>query len=79
MMKFRDELVGKNVIDESGDKVGEVEDIEVDLMKRRINGIILKEGGISSKLGLGEERMVSMDMIEAIGDEIRLRKLGRTM
>ncbi|WP_414468243.1 PRC-barrel domain-containing protein [Methanobacterium sp. ACI-7] len=78
-MKFRDELVGKNVIDESGDKVGEVEDIEVDLMKRRINGIILKEGGISSKLGLGEERMVSMDMIEAIGDEIRLRKLGRTM
>lgn len=78
-MKFRDEIVGKNVIDESGDKVGEVEDIEVDLMNRRINGLILKEGGISSKLGLGEERMVSMDMIEAMGDEIRLRKLGRTM
>lgn len=78
-MKFKDEIVGKNVIDESGDKVGEVDDIEVDLMNRRVNGIILKKGGISSKLGLGEERMVSMDMIESIGDEVRLRRLERTM
>lgn len=41
-MKIVDEMVGKEVIDESGDQVGIVEDLEWNFVMNRIESIILK-------------------------------------
>lgn len=73
------DLSGKDIVDASGDKVGVVDDVEIDVMNKMVTGIIAKEGTISSKLGMGEERMISMDMIDAIGDKIILKRMERRM
>ncbi len=72
-MKIKDELLGKEVIDESGDQVGLVEDVEWDFETNRINSIVLKEAGISAKIGLGDKKILSYEMIDAIGDKLLIK------
>ena len=73
------DLSGKDIVDSNGDKVGVVDDVEIDVMNKSVTGIVAKEGTISSKLGMGDERMISMDMIDAIGDKVILRRTERRM
>lgn len=72
-MKIVDEVVGKEVIDESGDQVGIVEDLEWNFEMNKIDSIILKEAGISAKIGLGDKKIVSYEMIETIGDKVLIK------
>lgn len=69
-----DEIKGKEVIDGDGNKVGEVEDIDIDLRNRRVEGVVLREGGLSAKLGLGDKRTVPCSMIDRIGDKVLLKR-----
>lgn len=69
-----DEIKGKEVIDGDGNKVGEVEDIDIDLRSRRVEGVVLREGGFSAKLGLGDKRTVPCSMIDRIGDKVLLKR-----
>ncbi len=73
------DLSGKDIVDSKGDKVGVVDDVEIDVMNKQVTGIIAREGTISSKLGMGEERMISMDMVDAIGDKVILRRMEKRM
>jgi sporulation protein YlmC with PRC-barrel domain len=72
-MKINDDLLGKEVIDESGDQVGIVKEVEWDAPSNKVTAIILKEGGISAKIGLGEKQMVPYENIEEIGDKVLIR------
>lgn len=72
-MKINDELLGKEVIDESGDQVGVVKEVEWDVPHNKVTSLILKEGGISAKIGLGEKQMVPYENIEEIGDKVLIR------
>jgi len=75
-----DEIKGKDVINAEGNKIGEVDDLELDLMNRRIEGIILREGNISAKVGLGEEKTIPCSMVDKIGDKVLLRRgSGRSL
>ena len=56
-MKIDDELLGKEVIDASGDKVGIVKDVEWNFNSKMVESIELEESGISSKIGLGEKKI----------------------
>ena len=73
------DLSGKDIVDSNGDKVGVVDDVEIDVMNKMVTGLVAKEGSISSKLGMGEERMISMDMVDAIGDKVVLRRMEKRM
>ncbi len=73
------DLSGKDIVDAKGDKVGVVDDVEIDVMNKSVTGLVAKEGSISSKLGMGEERMISMDMVDTIGDKIILKRVGKGM
>ena len=73
------DLSGKDIVDSNGDKIGEVDDLEIDAMNKRVTGIVAKEGSISSKLGMGKEKMISMDMVDTIGDKIILKRMGKQM
>jgi sporulation protein YlmC with PRC-barrel domain len=73
------DLSGKDIVDSNGDKVGVVDDVEIDVMNKSVTGIVAKEGSISSKLGMGDERLISMNMIDAIGDKVILRRTERRM
>jgi sporulation protein YlmC with PRC-barrel domain len=69
-MKIDSELVGKEVIDASGDQVGVVKDVEWDFVSKRVESIELQEAGISAKIGLGEKKIVPINMVKEIGDKV---------
>lgn len=72
-MKISDELIGKDVIDESGDQIGLVKDVEWDFETNKVKSIILKEAGISAKIGLGDNKIVPYEKIDAIGDKVLIK------
>ena len=78
MMHAKD-LSGKDIVDAKGDKIGEVDDVEIDVMNKMVTGLIAKEGTISSKLGMGKEKMISMDMVDTIGDKVILKRMERNV
>ena len=69
-----DEIKGKEVIDGKGNKIGEVEDIDLDLKNQRIEGLVLREGGITAKIKSGDTKTIPCNMIETIGDKVLLKK-----
>ena len=72
-MKISEELIGKKVIDESGDQIGIVNDVEWDFETNTVTSIHLKEAGISAKIGLGDKKIVPYEKIEAIGDTVLIK------
>jgi sporulation protein YlmC with PRC-barrel domain len=72
-MKIEQELVGKEVIDASGDQVGVVKDVEWDFNTKKVESIELEEAGISAKIGLGEKKIVPINMVDQIGDKVLIK------
>ncbi len=72
-MSIQEEMIGKDVIDESGDKVGTVKDVEWDPQTKQVQYILLAEGGISAKLGLGDKKLIPIDMVDEVGDKILIK------
>ena len=60
------ELLGKQVLDKNGNKVGKVVDIDINLPQWTVNHIMLKIGMIK-KLSIG------IDIIDKVGDKIILK------
>jgi sporulation protein YlmC with PRC-barrel domain len=67
------ELVEKEVLDTSVDQVGVVNDVKWDFDSKRVESIELDEGGISSKIGLGDKKIVPIDMVNEIGDKVLIK------
>jgi len=74
-MKIKDELLGKEVIDNQGSKIGKIKDLELDLDFNKINYIELEDTRLSSKLGLGEIKILPFDLVEQIGDKVIIKKI----
>ena len=72
-MKINNDLLGKEVVDETGDQVGVVKEVEWDAKNNKVTGIVLKEGGVSAKLGLGDKEMVPYENIRSIGDNVLVK------
>jgi sporulation protein YlmC with PRC-barrel domain len=72
-MKIDDGLLGKEVIDASGDKIGVVKDVEWDFNSKKVEAIELKEESISSKIGLGENKTVPINEVKEIGDRVLIK------
>ena len=68
-----DDIKGKEVVDNEGNRVGEVEDIDLDLKNQRIEGLVLRKGGLTAKIGLGDKRTIPCNMIDTIGDKVLLK------
>ena len=68
-----DDIKGKEVIDDKGNVIGEVEDMDLDFRNRRIDGLVLREGGLTGKIGRGETKVIPCNMIETIGEKVLLK------
>jgi sporulation protein YlmC with PRC-barrel domain len=73
-MKINEEVIGKEVVDKSGDMWGIVMDVEWNWKTNKIEYILLKEDGITSKLGLGTKEILPYESIDAIGEKILVSK-----
>jgi sporulation protein YlmC with PRC-barrel domain len=72
-MKF-DEIMNKEVIDQKGNSLGKVKNIEWDNESNEIINIEIGEGGIREALGMADRKILSYDNIESIGDKVLLKK-----
>ncbi|GAB6055996.1 PRC-barrel domain-containing protein [Methanobacterium alkalithermotolerans] len=76
-MRIVEEIVGKEVLDNSATIIGKVKDVEMDLETKTIEALVLGKGGISEGLGLSKgETIVPYDMVKKIGDKILLKSGG---
>lgn len=73
-MKIADELKGKEVIDNNGNKVGEISDVEWNPNSNKVESIVVTEGGTSAKVGLGEKQIISYDDVDSIGERVLLKR-----
>ncbi|MGZ7070313.1 MAG: PRC-barrel domain-containing protein [Methanobacterium sp.] len=69
-MKIDDELKGKDVIDDSGDKLGEISDVDWNPQINKVEYLIVSEGGL---LG-GKKREIDYNLVKTIGEEVLLKK-----
>lgn len=73
------DLEGKDIIDADGNKIGEVDSIEIDTNKNTVVGIIANDASLSSKLGMGESKIIPIDKIQALGEKVLLKRMERQM
>ena len=72
-MQVVGDLVGKEVVDSSGDRVGEVKDVEIVRGKQQVKSLIIKEGGVSTKIGMGEKKVIPCNQVDTIGEKVTLK------
>ena len=72
-MKFN-ELVNKEVIDQKGNSLGKVKNIEWDNETKEVINFEISSGGFKDALGMGEHKVLPFDGIESIGDKVLLKK-----
>jgi sporulation protein YlmC with PRC-barrel domain len=74
-MKIFDELKGKEVIDDKGNKVGNISDIEWNPETNKVESLIVTEGkGPSVAIGRGEKRIIPYEKVHSIGDKVLLKE-----
>jgi sporulation protein YlmC with PRC-barrel domain len=69
-MIISSDLIGKEVIDDSGDQVGVVKDVEWNPQLNNVEAFELEEGGVSFKLGLVDKKVVPINQVDTIGDKV---------
>lgn len=72
-MKIADELKGKEVLNEEGDKIGEISDVDWNPKTNMIESIIITEGGTSAKIGIGKKREIAFINVKTIGEKVLLK------
>jgi sporulation protein YlmC with PRC-barrel domain len=74
-MKIADELKGKEVVNEEGDKIGEISDVDWNPRSNMIETIIVTEGG-AAKVGIGKKREIAFKNVKTIGEKVLLKGKG---
>lgn len=72
-MRIMEEIIGKEVLDNSAMIIGRIKDVEVDAETNKMEAFIISKGGISESLGLsGNEIVIPFTRVKQIGDKILL-------
>jgi sporulation protein YlmC with PRC-barrel domain len=72
-MKISDELKGEEVVDDAGNKIGEISDVKQNPESNKVESLVITEGGTSAKMGLGDKKIVSYSNVDSVGDKVVLR------
>ena len=70
LMRYNKDMQGKEVIDKYGNVIGKVKDIEWDKTTKEIKLFEVSSGGIKELFGMGEKKILPIDMIDNIGEKI---------
>lgn len=69
-MNIAEELLGKEVINDSGNLLGVVKDVTWNFESNIVESLIVKERGGFSLFGSGEKKIILYENIHSIGDKI---------
>jgi sporulation protein YlmC with PRC-barrel domain len=67
------DLVGKEVVDKAGDRIGEVKDVEIIKGKQQVKSLIIAKGGMTAKVGMGEKQVIPCNQVDTIGEKVMLK------
>lgn len=74
-MRILNDIISKEVLDNTGNVIGKIKDIEIDTASKSIESLIISEGGYGKRLGRKqEEKEVPFEMVSRIGDKVILKK-----
>lgn len=74
-MKIFDDLKGKEVIDNKGNKDGNISDVEWNPQTNNVEFLIVTEGrGPSAAIGRGEKKIIPYEKVHSIGDKVLLKE-----
>ena len=74
-MRLLNDIIGKEIVDGSGNVIGKVKDIEIDPYSKILDSIIITKSESRKKLmSTNEEEKIPFEMINRIGDKIMLKK-----
>jgi sporulation protein YlmC with PRC-barrel domain len=71
------DLVGKEVVDSSGDRIGEVKDVDIVRGKQQVKSLVIKEGGAATKIGMGEKKVIPCNQVDTIREKVMLKSKVR--
>lgn len=70
-MRLKEEMIGKEVVDINAMIIGKVKDVEVNFQTKTLEAFVIGKGGILESLGSsGNDIIVPLNMVVAIGDKI---------
>nr|WP_209625765.1 PRC-barrel domain-containing protein [Methanobacterium petrolearium] len=70
-MRIKDKIIGKEVVDIDANLIGKVKDVDVNFQNKTMEAFIIGKGGILEGLGgSGNDIIVPLHMVMAIGDKI---------
>jgi len=70
-LKIKDDVVGREVLDGNGHKIGKVEDVDVDFDSNSVSAIIVEEGGLLSG---SRDRSIPFNEVEIVGERVILKR-----
>ncbi|MBE6488678.1 MAG: photosystem reaction center subunit H [Methanosphaera stadtmanae] len=74
-MRILDDIISKEILDNTGNIIGKIKDIEIDTASNCIESLIITEGGFDKKLGRKQEEIIiPFEMIGSIGDKVIIKK-----
>jgi sporulation protein YlmC with PRC-barrel domain len=71
-MLIKKEIIGKEVVDTSGNLVGKVEDVEIDFETQTLVGFMVGKGGIFGRSSGGT--LIPYGIIKVVGDMVLLTR-----
>ena len=72
-MKVKEEIIGKEVVDISGNVIGRVKDLDVNFENQTLESFVVGDGGIFDNLGSSKgEIIIPYREIKIIGDKVLL-------
>lgn len=74
-MRLLDDIIGKEVLDNTASIMGKVKDVEIDTASNKIESIIVTKGGLTESIGISKnEIIVPFEMVNRVGDKVILKK-----
>ncbi|MDD3984932.1 MAG: PRC-barrel domain-containing protein [Methanobacterium sp.] len=74
-MRVKEEIIGKEVVDISGNVIGRIKDMDVNFEKQKLESFIVGDGGIFDNLGSVKGQLIPYHYIKTIGDKVLLKNM----
>lgn len=73
IMRTKEEIIGKEVVDVNARVIGKVKDVDINLETRTVERLIVGQGGILQGIRSSEDIIIPLDMVMAVGDKILIK------
>lgn len=74
IMRIKEEIIGKEVMDVNANVIGKVKDLDINFETRTLEALIVGESGIFAGLRSSEDIVIPPHMVVAIGDKILIKR-----